>query len=78
MLIDPPSGESMPLLDAVFQASLPERACAACHETIGRRKPRIVVRATWRPGPEHICPRCWQTVCEWAARFALAQTELPL
>lgn len=70
--------EAKGLVDSLFQASLPQQTCAACHRIIPRRRPRITIRASWRPEPDHLCPQCWRVICEWAARFAHTQLELPL
>lgn len=64
--------------DPLFAASLPGLACTACGHWIPRRVHRVWVRATWREARDNLCMRCWQTVCDWAARFALIQDELPL
>ena len=66
-----------PLSDSLFQASLPQRRCAACQALVARRKPRVTLRASWRDQDETICPACWRTICAWAARFALQQIRLP-
>jgi RNase P subunit RPR2 len=67
-----------PLLDQVFQASLPRTNCAACHHAIPRRTHRMTLRASWREAPETICLYCWKTICEWARRFALEQIAMDL
>jgi hypothetical protein len=66
-----------PMLDKMFATTLPEVACVACRSRIGRRANRVTLRASWREATESICPECWHQVCDWAARFALSQCELP-
>jgi hypothetical protein len=73
-MFDPPT----PMLDAVFQMSLPEARCSAGGHKIARRQHRVTFRASWRAEPETICPGCWQHICEWAKRFALSQMALDL
>lgn len=75
---EPPSGSGANLADSLYITSLPAAACAACNRSVGRRKHRIVVRASWRSSPETLCLRCWVAVCQRAVRFALEQGELGL
>lgn len=74
----PPSGTETNLAENLFQASLPEASCAACGGRVERRTDRVMIRASWRPAQETLCVECWDVICEWAARFALQQLELPL
>ena len=62
--------------DQLYAVSLPARVCLACDAAIPRRANRVVIRASWRPGPETLCVRCWLTICSWAARFANKQGVL--
>lgn len=62
----------------LFIASLPQAHCSACDDLIPRRKHRVAIRASWRDGPEVLCPACWWVICQWAQRFALKQLHLDL
>ena len=64
--------------DEIFVMSLPAEKCSACGAPIARRSHRVWIRASWRPSCEPLCPGCWAIICQWAARFALMQTELEL
>ncbi len=75
---EPPSGTGTNLTASLFEASLPRAICNACGDTIRRREPRVMLRATWRPANEILCRGCWRVITEWASRFALTQLELPL
>lgn len=66
------------LVDAIYTAGLPETTCSGCIRKIERRKPRVTLRASWRDNTDCLCPECWHTICAWASRFALIQTELDL
>lgn len=74
---DAPDGTGATLLENVFIASLPKAMCAACGDDIARRAHRVMLRASWRQGPEALCPSCWSVIVQWASRFALQQMELP-
>ncbi len=58
--------------------SLPERECSACFRTIGRRRHRVAIAASWRGVTDFLCPECWHVICQWAVRFANEQLELGL
>ncbi len=79
MMFSPPeSGSGANLSDSLFIASLPQRRCTPCGRLVARRRPRVQLRASWRDQDDTICTECWQTICEWAGRFALQQQSLPL
>ena len=73
-MFEPPT---QPQADDLFEASLPSATCTACGQHIARRHHRVKIRASWRNLNDTLCPGCWNTVCQWAARFALAQGILP-
>jgi hypothetical protein len=72
------SAPPTPTVDALFQAGLPQAQCSGCDHIIDRRKHRVMLRVSWRPAVESLCPSCWRTICAWAARFALEQGSLDL
>lgn len=76
-LADDSGGTGASLLEDVFIASLPKTTCTACGDDLPRRSHRVMVRASWRPATENLCPSCWSVITEWAARFALRQADLP-
>jgi hypothetical protein len=65
-------------LPDIWEASLPAATCLPCGATIPRRQHRVVIRASWHKASETLCPKCWQTICQWAARFAYQQGILPI
>lgn len=75
---DAPDGTETNLAENLFVASLPAAVCSACGDGMKRRSHRVMLRATWRPKNETLCPDCWRVITEWAARFALRQMELDL
>ena len=74
----PEDGTGTNLTERLFEASLPQVRCNACGHIIARRKPRMMLRASWRDANENLCPTCWGAFFGWAERFALQQLELPL
>lgn len=65
-------------VDQLLLETLPARECTACDRKIARREHRMTLRASWKQSVEVLCIPCWATICQWAARFALEQLELPL
>lgn len=77
MFEGPTDAEAPSFPQEMYVVSLPAVICASCGARIARRAHRMTLRASWRDRWEHLCPDCWAVVCQWAARFALQQMELP-
>jgi hypothetical protein len=78
-MVQPPREDTeTSLAEDLFKMSLPQVECDACRRIIPRRRPRMMLRASWAKRTEYLCPNCWRKVMDWAARFALQHQELDL